>query len=70
MALQMTRYIPWTCLRVLFMNSAAIHMLIFFVSHSFRRSESLVLGEVDWINYLAEGGVSVAKAIPSNLEDL
>ena len=35
------------------------------ISHSFRRSESLVLGEVDWINYLAEGGVSVAKAIPS-----
>jgi amicoumacin kinase len=35
------------------------------IAHSFRRSESLVLGEVDWINYLAEGGVSVAKAIPS-----
>jgi len=35
------------------------------ISHSFRRSESLVLGEVDWINYLAKGGVSVAKAIPS-----
>jgi amicoumacin kinase len=36
------------------------------ISHSFRRSESLVLGEVDWINYLAEGGVSVAKAILSD----
>ncbi len=35
------------------------------ISHSFRRSESLVLGEVDWINYLTEGGVSAAKAIPS-----
>jgi Ser/Thr protein kinase RdoA (MazF antagonist) len=35
------------------------------ISHSLRRSEALVLGEVDWINYLAEGGVSVAKAIPS-----
>jgi len=35
------------------------------ITHSFRRSESLVLGEVDWINYLAEGGVSVAKAILS-----
>jgi len=35
------------------------------INHSFRRSESLVLGEVDWINDLAEGGVSVAKVIPS-----
>jgi amicoumacin kinase len=35
------------------------------IAHSFRRSESLILGEVDWINYLAKGGVSVAKAIPS-----
>ena len=35
------------------------------IAHSFRRSESLVLGEVDWINYLAQGGVSVAKAIRS-----
>ena len=35
------------------------------IAHSFRRSESLILGEVDWINYLADGGVSVAKAILS-----
>ena len=35
------------------------------VSHSYRRSEALLLGEIDWINYLADGGVSVAKAIPS-----
>lgn len=35
------------------------------IAHSVRRSESLVLGEVDWINYLADGGVSVAKAILS-----
>jgi Ser/Thr protein kinase RdoA (MazF antagonist) len=41
------------------------HAYVLRISHSFRRSESLVLGEVDWINYLAEGGVSVAKAIPS-----
>ena len=41
------------------------HAYILRISHSFRHSESLVLGEVDWINYLAEGGVSVAKAIPS-----
>ena len=33
------------------------------IAHSFRRSESLVLGEVDWINFLAEGGVSVSRAI-------
>lgn len=41
------------------------HAYILRISHSFRRSESLVLGEVDWINYLAESSVSVAKAIPS-----
>jgi Ser/Thr protein kinase RdoA (MazF antagonist) len=35
------------------------------IAHSLRRSESLVLGELDWINYLADGGVSVARAIPS-----
>lgn len=35
------------------------------ITHSLRRSESLVLGEVDWINYLADGGVSVARAIQS-----
>src|SRR5574339_430100 len=36
------------------------------IAHSHRRSEALILGEVDWINYLAEGGVSVAKAILSD----
>ena len=41
------------------------HAYILRIAHSFRRSESLVLGEVDWINYLAEGGVSVARAILS-----
>src|SRR5215203_6618390 len=35
------------------------------ISHSLRRSESLIEGEVDWINFLAQGGVSVARAIPS-----
>lgn len=35
------------------------------IGHSLRKSESLVQGEVDWINYLARGGVSVARAIPS-----
>lgn len=35
------------------------------ISHSLRRSEALIEGEVDWINDLAHGGVSVARAIPS-----
>ena len=35
------------------------------ISHTLRRSEPLIQGEVDWINYLAAGGVSVAKAIHS-----
>ncbi len=41
------------------------HAYILRISHSLRRSEDLIQGEVDWINYLAEGGVSVAKAICS-----
>lgn len=36
------------------------------IGHTLRKSEALVLGEVDWINTLAEGGVSVARAIPSD----
>lgn len=35
------------------------------ISHSQRRSEELIHGEVDWINYLAEGGASVSRAIRS-----
>lgn len=35
------------------------------VGHSFRKSEALIQGEVDWINHLARGGVSVAQAISS-----
>lgn len=35
------------------------------IGHSMRKSEALIQGEVDWINYLARGGVSVARAIPS-----
>jgi Ser/Thr protein kinase RdoA (MazF antagonist) len=35
------------------------------IGHTLRKSEALVLGEVDWINYLAAGGVSVARAVPS-----
>jgi len=32
------------------------------IGHSRRRSEALVLGEVDWLNYLARGGAGVARA--------
>jgi Ser/Thr protein kinase RdoA (MazF antagonist) len=35
------------------------------INHSLRRSEALIEGEVEWINYLAAGGVSVAPAINS-----
>jgi amicoumacin kinase len=35
------------------------------ISHSLRRSETLIRGEVDWINHLAAGGVSVARAVHS-----
>jgi Ser/Thr protein kinase RdoA (MazF antagonist) len=36
------------------------------VGHSLRRSPGLIAGEVDWINYLADGGVSVARAVASS----
>jgi Ser/Thr protein kinase RdoA (MazF antagonist) len=35
------------------------------IGHSFRKSAALIQGEVDWINHLARGGVSVARAISS-----
>jgi amicoumacin kinase len=35
------------------------------IGHSSRRSPDLIWGEVDWINYLAAGGTSVARAILS-----
>lgn len=35
------------------------------VGHSDRRRESYVLGEVDWLNYLAQHGARVARAVPS-----
>jgi len=35
------------------------------IGHALRRSENLVRGEVDWINYLSDGGVTVARATPS-----
>lgn len=35
------------------------------IGHSSRRSEALIHGEVDWINYLAAGGAGVARAVLS-----
>jgi Ser/Thr protein kinase RdoA (MazF antagonist) len=35
------------------------------VGHSRRRTPDLIRGEVDWINYLADGGAGVARAIVS-----
>jgi Ser/Thr protein kinase RdoA (MazF antagonist) len=35
------------------------------ISHSKRRTDALIQGEVDWINYLAAGGAGVAKAVLS-----
>ncbi len=35
------------------------------IGHSSRRSEALIHGEVDWINYLAGCGVTVARAVLS-----
>lgn len=34
-------------------------------SHSGRRTADMIRGEVEWINYLADGGLSVARAVPS-----
>lgn len=33
------------------------------IGHSLRRSENLIKGEVDWINYLHDGGASVSRAV-------
>ncbi len=35
------------------------------LGHSRRRTPDLIRGEVDWINYLADGGAGVAKAVLS-----
>ncbi len=40
------------------------------IGHSLRRSENLIRGEVDWINYLHQGGASVAKAISTSKGEL
>lgn len=39
------------------------------ISHSIRRSIELIRGELDWINYLFAGGVSVARPLPSKSGD-
>jgi Ser/Thr protein kinase RdoA (MazF antagonist) len=36
------------------------------IGHSHRRNLNLISGEVDWINFLANGGASVARAIYSD----
>jgi Ser/Thr protein kinase RdoA (MazF antagonist) len=35
------------------------------LGHSLRRSPGLIAGEVDWINYLADGGVPAARGVAS-----
>jgi Ser/Thr protein kinase RdoA (MazF antagonist) len=40
------------------------------IGHSHRRSLNLISGEVEWINYLAKGGASVARAINSEKGNL
>jgi Ser/Thr protein kinase RdoA (MazF antagonist) len=40
------------------------------IGHSIRRSVALIRGEVDWLNYLYDGGVGVARAIPSRSGEL
>lgn len=40
------------------------------LGHSHRRTPDLIWGEVDWINYLAAGGASVARAVNSESGEL
>ncbi len=40
------------------------------IGHSARRSEAMIRGEVDWMNYLAERGASVARAVTSQAGNL
>ena len=40
------------------------------IGHTIRRSVALIRGEVDWLNYLYDGGVGVARAIPSRSGEL
>ena len=45
--------------------SSGTDSFILRLAHSLRRDKPLIYGEVDWINTLAERGVSVARAVPS-----
>jgi len=40
------------------------------IGHSFRRTPELIHGEVDWLNFLAAGGASVARAVLSSRGEL
>lgn len=40
------------------------------LSHSRRRTPDMIRGEVDWINYLADGGAGVAQAVLSEKGEL
>jgi len=40
------------------------------IAHSIRRSEALIRGEVDWINYLVSGGVGASQVILSQQGNL
>lgn len=40
------------------------------VTHSIRRTVEYIMGELDWLNYLADHGVSVARAVPSERGNL
>ena len=35
------------------------------ITHSIRRTENYIMGEVDFVNYLADNGVPVARVVPS-----
>lgn len=37
------------------------------ITHTIRRSVHYIRGELEWINYLADQGVTVARAVPSSL---
>ena len=40
------------------------------LGHSRRRTPDMIRGEVDWINYLVDGGAGVAKAVLSENGEL
>ncbi|MGE5672930.1 MAG: phosphotransferase enzyme family protein [Mycobacterium leprae] len=35
------------------------------ITHTIRRSESYLMGELEWLNFLADGGIAVSRAVPS-----